>query len=244
MMPRFSPIYLTTLGITCLLCSISTVVQAQSVQADGSVIGTLVTPSSQTFTITGGRQLQQNLFHSFTDFSIPTGSKAVFDLIGNSGVSSIFSRVTGTNISNIDGLIRAVNSSNPVSLFLMNPNGIISGPNARLDIGGSFVGTTASGIQFENGTVFNTATTGDRALLTVTTPVRLQFGTNPSDGFYRFNPLVTSSLVSVTLGSGTSSHIQVKAEQVLLRSGGTLSFSSLGCGIPKTTSNDSNSQRV
>ena len=178
-MLRFSPICLTLLSGIYMLCGIPTAVQAQLVQADGSAIGTVVSPSSQTFTITGGRQLQQNLFHSFSQFSIPSGSKAIFDLTGNSGVSSIFSRVTGSNISNIDGLIQTVNSSNPVSLFLMNPNGIIFGPNARLDIGGLFVGTTASGIQFENGMVFNTATTGDNAFLTISTPIGLQFGKNP-----------------------------------------------------------------
>ena len=177
-MLRFSPICLTVSGAVFLSCGISTAVQAQSVQADGSAIGTLVSPSSQTFTITGGRQLQQNLFHSFSQFSIPSGGNAIFDLSGNTGVSTIFSRVTGNSISNINGLIQTVNSSNPVSLFLMNPNGIIFGPNARLDIGGSFVGTTASGIQFENGTVFNSGMTGDSALLTVSTPIGLQFGKN------------------------------------------------------------------
>ena len=178
-MLRFSPNCLTIVGLVYLSCSVPIVVQAQSVQADSSAIGTLVSPSSQTFTITGGRQLQQNLFHSFSQFSILSGGKAIFDLSGNTGVSTIFSRVTGSNSSNINGLIQTVNSSNPVSLFLMNPNGIVFGSNARLDIGGSFIGTTASGIQFENGTVFNTAKTGDGALLTVSTPIGLQFGQNP-----------------------------------------------------------------
>ncbi|KAM3110371.1 two-partner secretion domain-containing protein [Phormidesmis sp. 146-33] len=102
-------------------------------------MNTIVTsPSSNNFTITNGSSAETNLFHSFITFSIPTGGTATFDLVNTPNISTIFSRVTGSNISNIDGLIKTVNSSNPVSLFLVNPNGILFGSNARLDIGGSF----------------------------------------------------------------------------------------------------------
>ncbi|KAM3098589.1 filamentous hemagglutinin N-terminal domain-containing protein [Phormidesmis sp. 146-35] len=108
-------------------------------------MNTIVTsPSSNNFTITNGSSAETNLFHSFTTFSTPTGGTATFSLVNTPNISTIFSRVTGSNVSNrsnvsnIDGLIKTVNSSNPVSLFLVNPNGILFGSNARLDIGGSF----------------------------------------------------------------------------------------------------------
>jgi filamentous hemagglutinin family protein len=58
-------------------------------------------------------------------------------------------RVTGSKSSEILGAIGTFGNSNP-NLFLINPNGIIFGPKASLDVGGSFVGTTANTIQFEN----------------------------------------------------------------------------------------------
>ncbi len=92
-------------------------------------------------------------------------------------ISNIFSRVTGRNISNIDGLIRANGSA---SLFLINPAGIIFGENARLDIGGSFYGSTASSILFEDGE-FSAADLANPPLLTVNAPIGLGFRDHPGD---------------------------------------------------------------
>ncbi|MEJ1931637.1 S-layer family protein, partial [Nostoc sp. NIES-2111] len=89
-----------------------------------------------------------------------------------------FSRVTGGSVSYIDGLIETINTNNSVSLFLMNPNGIIFGQNARLNISGSFVGTTAQSIQFADGTEFSTVN-GSTPLLTMSVPIGLQIGQNP-----------------------------------------------------------------
>jgi len=113
-------------------------VQAQVIP-DGSLNTIVTSPTSDNFTITNGSASGSNLFHSFTSFSIPTNGSAVFDLVNTPNVSTIFGRVTGSNLSNIDGLIKTVNNSNPVSLFLLNPNGIIFGSKARLNVGGSFV---------------------------------------------------------------------------------------------------------
>ncbi|MBE8964984.1 S-layer family protein [Nostocales cyanobacterium LEGE 12452] len=120
--------------------------------------------------IEGGTQAGSNLFHSFEQFSVPGGTQADFN--NTLDIQNIISRVTGGSVSLIDGLIKANGSAN---LFFFNPNGIIFGPNAQLDIKGSLIATTANGLKFANGALFSAFPPQSTPLLTVNVPIGLQF---------------------------------------------------------------------
>ncbi|MBN3944409.1 S-layer family protein [Nostoc sp. NMS9] len=137
---------------------------------------TIVNQSGNNFTITNGSRVGNNLFHSFSQFSLPTNGSAFFN--NASDIQNIFSRVSGGNISNIDGLIKANGNAN---LFLLNPAGIIFGANAKLDIGGSFLGTTANSIKFADGIEFSAINPQVNPLLSINVPIGLQMGQNPGD---------------------------------------------------------------
>lgn len=123
--------------------------------------------------ISGGATRGSNLFHSFGEFNIGEGRGAYF--VNPNGISNIFTRVTGSNRSNILGTLGVQGSAN---LFLINPKGIVFGPNARLDLRGSFLGSTADSIVFNNGFEFS-STNPQSPLLTVNIPLGLRFRDNP-----------------------------------------------------------------
>jgi filamentous hemagglutinin family protein len=152
------------------------------VQPDGTV-GTQVETNTQEqlYQISGGTQAQQNLLHSFLNFSVEEGWTARFQLSEHPSVLNVVARVTGTDISQIFGTLNNEDVGHPVSLFLINPNGIIFGPNAKLDLSGSFLASTADSVVFENGYKFNAKNpTALLPVLTLGVPIGLQFGTNPA----------------------------------------------------------------
>jgi len=106
--------------------------------------GTIVTGDGTQFTIQGGRLSadQANLFHSFETFSLSPNQIATF--LANPAIQTILSRVVGGDASIIDGRIQVTEGG--TDLYLINPAGILFGPNAQIDVSGSFTATTADRI--------------------------------------------------------------------------------------------------
>lgn len=161
-------------GIFLSSLAASSAVRAQIVPDATEPVNSAVTPNGNTITITGGTVKGSNLFHSFEQFSLPTGTAAHFNNAPE--IQNILTRVTEVSNFIINGLIQANGSAN---LFLLNPNGIIFGPNASLNIGCSFFASTASAVKFAGGSVFSAANPQNQPLLTVSVPVGLQFEANP-----------------------------------------------------------------
>ena len=120
--------------------------------------------------IEGGAQRGQNLFHSFREFNVNEGRGAYF-LVPNDTIQNVLTRVTGNHPSEILGILGTTSNRNfaptDANLFLINPNGIVFGKTASLDVNGSFVGTTANAIGFGGGFFSATNPQAPSGLLTV-----------------------------------------------------------------------------
>ncbi|MBW4494255.1 MAG: filamentous hemagglutinin N-terminal domain-containing protein [Oscillatoria princeps RMCB-10] len=160
--------------------------------------------------IEGGTSAGGNLFHSFREFSLPKGTEAHFN--SAPAIENIFTRVTGGKISNIDGTLRANGGAN---LFLLNPNGIIFGPNAKLNIGGSFFASTGERLNLADGSVFSAKDTAAKPVLTVSVPIGLQLGANPGR-------IVNQSVAADT--SGKTVGLSVQPGKTLALVGGEVSL--------------------
>lgn len=209
-------------GISLSVIVATEPVQAQAIVSDGS-LNTIVTRSGNIFTIDNGSASGNNLFHSFREFSIPTGGSATFNNATN--IQNIFSRVTGGTVSNIDGAIQANGSAN---LFLLNPAGILFGANVSLNIGGSFMGTTANSIKFADGMEFSAVNATGTPLLTMSVPVGLQMGQNPGNitvqgTGHRISPL--NSLAPLSFNN-TPAGLSVATGRTLALLGGNIQMES------------------
>src|SRR5438105_14177332 len=139
---------------------------------DGT-LGTAVTRHGNIYAITGGTRPGNgpNLFHSFDRFSVGTGDTASFTG-PQTGITNILSRVTGGQRSDIDGTLRSEIPG--AHLYLLNPAGVLFGPNASLDVSGSFHVSTADYLRLADGARFS-ARLSETSTLSVAPPAAFGF---------------------------------------------------------------------
>ncbi len=163
----------------------------------------VVTPvNSNVDRIDGGAVRGSNLFHSFKDFNVGQGRRV--DFANPAGIENIFSRVTGGNRSDILGTLGVLGNAN---LFLLNPNGIIFGPNAQLDIRGSFVASTASSFSFGDSLEYSATNPQAPPLLKVNFTPGLQLGAKLPGEIVNEGNLTVGKDLSLWGGSVTSKGI-------------------------------------
>ena len=166
--------YISLISVFALSYVTATLSATAQIIPDNTLpVNSTVTTNGVIRTIDGGTSRGVNLYHSFQDFSVPTNNTAYFNNAAN--IQNIVTRVTGSSVSNIDGILKANGNA---SLFLINPNGIMFGANAKLDIGGTFVGSTANSFKFSDGSEFSATNPQAPPLLTANITTGLQYGTS------------------------------------------------------------------
>jgi filamentous hemagglutinin family protein len=180
---------LTGITLSANLAYAQTYQPSNRIPVADNTLGTQVSGSGNNFNVTGGLSRGQNLFQSFTDFSVPTNGSVTFT--NPAGNRSIITRVTGNLFSDINGKV----NTNGANFFLINPNGIIFGNNVQLNVGKSFVGSTANGIDLVDpqGKVytFGTKNINDIPLLTI-------------------NPNVFLNVSRLNMGASVSTDVGIK----------------------------------
>ncbi len=188
------------------------------------VVPNQIVNDKSTDIIMGGSSRGNLLFHSFQDFNIKDNQAAYFS--NPEGITDILGRVTGTNASNIFGKLGILGNAN---LFVINPNGIVFGPNAILDLGGSFLASTANSIKLADGYEFSATEPQSIPLLTINVPIRLGFLGNQNPGSIEVqgvgHTLSTFPGTNFIVGAGNSSTgLRVQNEKNIALIGGDVIF--------------------
>ena len=184
-----------------------------------------------------GQQYGNNLFHSFQEFNLQYDEKATFS--GPNNIQNVISRVTGGNPSSIDGLIQSTIPN--ADFYFLNPYGIMFGPNANLDIQGSFHASTADYLRLgENGKFLTSHP--EQSILTVAEPQAFGFLDNPASidiqgGFLFMPPEQTLSIIGGDINitdsvlftpSGQINLVAIKEAEISLNNLQVNSFEKLG----------------
>ena len=149
------------LALIIAVCLVASNHIAAQIITDGST-GAQLTLTGQDVTIeeTLGTRAGSNLFHSFSTFNISSGGSATFT--GDAGIQNVISRVTGGDVSNLQGTLRSeVGNAN---FYFINPAGVTFGEGGAVDVPASFHVSTNNELRFTDGTVLDTASPTTSAL--------------------------------------------------------------------------------
>ncbi len=206
----------------------SNIIPDDTLGSENSIVVPLDSGGLAIDAIAGGATRGSNLFHSFKEFNVGEGRSSYF-FNNDNNLQNILTRVTGNNPSNILGTLGISNltgiTSNP-NLYLINPNGIVFGENASLDVGGSFVATTADGIEFGEQGVFRATNPEQSSLLSVN-PSALFFNAVNSQSAIVNRSRATSTLLGRAFNGDANRPInglQVLDGKSLLLVGGNVSL--------------------
>ncbi len=199
-LPFFHRIFCLTAGVTAASLIFTVPSHAQPITPANDGTGTQINQDGNQYNIEGGSLSGdgQNLFHSFEKFGLSEGEIANF--LSNPDIRNILGRVVGGDVSIINGLIQVTGGTS--NLFLINPAGMIFGPNASLNVPADFTVTTATAIEFGNN-LFNVVGNPDYTSL---------IG-NPSG--YLFNVTTPGSIIN-------EGNLTVETGQNLTLLGGTV----------------------
>jgi filamentous hemagglutinin family protein len=142
----------TRLGFVCILWPTAT--SLAQIATDGTV-GPARNLDGPDYRIGDdlGTRVGDNLFHSFKEFNIRTLESATFT--GPADIANVISRVTGGARSEIDGALKS--EVGTAGFYFVNPAGATFGPNASIDVPGSFHVSTADELRFADGATFSAA---------------------------------------------------------------------------------------
>jgi filamentous hemagglutinin family protein len=191
-----------------------------------------------------------NLFHSFAQFDLKTGDSAVFS--GPPNIQNILGRVTGGTPSTIDGTLRSEISG--ANLFLINPNGVVFGPNALVDVSGAFAASGAHYLRLADDARFVASLDANDSLLSTAPVAAFGFldrsgGRVEVQGHLQVGPHTSLSLVGTSVSVTDGARLEAPNGQIQLqgaRLGGEVDFPSpspaapaSGVGVHHDTANGS-----
>ena len=187
------------LGCLPLLALNAPSAQTQTLLPANDGTGTQITVAGDRIDIHGGRLSGDgtNLFHSFQDFGLSESQIANF--LSQPGIENILGRVVGGNPSVINGVLQVTGGSS--NLYLMNPSGMVFGPQAQLNVPGDFFATTATGMGFGSGAWFNVVGTADYGAL-VGTPNQFAFDGTEAGAIVNAGHLTVNAGHDITLLAG------------------------------------------